>query len=327
MGWRRHSAPRPVAGYKKPEAGVRLTIALKEAYGGHGSMRRRLAPIAALGAAGALAAACGSADNPSQVVTSALDAVQTTPLQASFYGNFSLDVASLQGLPTSIQSQVAQLGNGGTVSGTLLQASSSRRELEMRAAGHAYDLVQYDGHGYMREDGGDWDEFSSTFSSSQTLNDNQVGIAVWVVGFTDQGPVSIIGQATELYHATLTSTSLTELLEALAVASGSAPNSSASRLADRLGLLSSFVTVSNAAADVWINTASGNLVKASLSGSLSVNVSPIASALAGQCEGGSGASPATGGTVRASLSLTVQISDYGGPVVVTKPVVAATTLP
>lgn len=296
-------------------------------------MRIRLSPPAAaavLAGAALLAAACGesanlTADTAGNAVASALEAAQTTPLKATFSGNVSLQTAGVQGLPASIQSQLAQLGGGGAASGTLLQQSSSRRELQVTSQGQTYDLVQYDGHAYVRTQGGAWAEASSTFPANLALSSSEISTAVADLGFSDQGAASVGGVATEHYHAAVTSASLTRLVEDLG-ASAAASAGSGSSLMTELTLLAPYVTLSHGAVDVWVSAHDGSLVKASVGGSISVDLGAISSALAG-LGASQGSLPANlSGTLGASLSLTLQVSDYGGSVTVTRPV-AATTLP
>src|ERR1035441_512896 len=91
---------------------------------------RRSLAVLTVGAAGLLAAACGpgavlTAETPDQAVSAALQAVQTTPLKASFTGQLTLNTASLSGLPASIQSALGQVGSGGSATGQLEQEGRS----------------------------------------------------------------------------------------------------------------------------------------------------------------------------------------------------------
>lgn len=290
----------------------------------------RPAAAATLAAAALLAAACGetaglTAAGSGQAVASALEAARTTPLQAAFTASLALQTAGVQGLPATIQSQLSQLGGGGSASGTLLQQSGSRRELRVTARGHTYDLVQYDGHGYVRSDGGAWAELASALPATPTVSGSDISTAVADLGFSDRGPATVDGVATEHYRAAVTSASLTKLLEDLGT-SAAASAGSGSGLMTELTLLAPYVSLSHATADVWVSTRNGSLVKASLGGTVSVDLGAISAALAGLGTSQGGTPPRLSGTLGASLSLSVQVSDYGGSVTVTRPH-AATTLP
>ena len=290
----------------------------------------RPAAAAMLAAAALLAAACGesaslTAAGSGQAVASALEAARTTPLRAAFTASLALQTAGVQGLPAKIQSQLSQLGGGGSASGTLLQQSGSRRELRVTAQGHTYDLVQYDGHGYVRTDGGAWAELASTLPATPAPSGSQISAAVAALGFSDRGPASVDGVATQRYRATLTTARLTTLIEDLG-ASASAGAGSGSSLMGDLALLSPYVTLSHATADVWVSTRNGSLVRAQVGGSVAVDLGAISAALAGLGTSQGGTPPRLSGTLGATLSLSVQVSDYGGSVTVTRPH-ASTTLP
>jgi hypothetical protein len=275
-------------------------------------------------AATAVAAACGTgarltADSPGQAVTAALEAAQTTPLVMSFTGSFSLDSAGLKGVPASLQPSLAELGSGGSASGRLIQASSNRREVTLSAAGHTYTLVQYDGHGYVRRDGGGFAELAKALPSGSTLSGATLSAAVDALGFQD---VTKAGDQTmEHYQATLTAASLEKLVEAL---SGSGSNSSSSQLQQVVTMLAPFLTLRGASADVWVSHATGALVRASLGGSFSVDVGKIASAFAGFAPPGALGKSLPSGTLSGSLSFGATVSHYGGSLTVTKPVATAT---
>ena len=94
----------------------------------------RLLPTLVAAAAVAVVAGCGpgailTAETPDQAVSSALQAVRTTPLRASLTGDLPLDTSSLTNLPASIQTILGQVGSGGSATGQLDQESSARRQL------------------------------------------------------------------------------------------------------------------------------------------------------------------------------------------------------
>jgi len=286
--------------------------------------RRSLALLAA-GAAALLAAACGpgailTAETPDQAVAGALQAVQTTPLRASLTGQLTLNTASLSGLPASIQSALGQVGSGGSATGQLVQESSSRRQLTLNAGGGSLSLVEYDGHGYVSQGGGSYAELSGTVPSSAGLSATDLTTAVAALSFQDQGPATVSGVSTERYSASITLSSLEKLAQALG---GSATGST--QLQPVLTLLAPYVTGSGSA-DLWLSTQGGGLVRGELTGALSVDVGAAASALSGLLAPASGSASLPAGTLGMSLSLQVDISDYGGSVTVTKPV-ATSTLP
>ena len=93
-----------------------------------------------------------------------------------------------------------------------------------------------------------------------------------------------------------------------------------------LTLLAPYAT-GQGSVEVWLSQRSGSLVRAELSGSLTVNVGAAASALSGllaPASGSSGSLP--GGSLGVSLSLRADVSDYGGTITVTRPE-ATSTLP
>jgi hypothetical protein len=286
--------------------------------------RRSLAVLAA-GATALLAAACGpgavlTAETPDQAVSAALRAVQSTPLQASFTGQLSLSTASLSGLPASIQSALGQVGSGGSATGQLKQESGARRQLTASAGGSSLSLVEYDGHGYVSRDGGGYAELSGTLPTGDAISSTELTTAVAALSFQDQGPATIGGVSTERYSASITLPSLEKLAQALG---GSATGST--QLAPVLAMLAPYVAGSGSV-DLWLSTGDGSLVRGALSGSLSVDVGAAASALAGLLSPSSGSASLPAGTLGVSLSLGFDVSDYGRPVTVTKPV-ATSTLP
>ncbi len=286
--------------------------------------RRSLAVLAA-GATALLAAACGpgavlTAETPDQAVSAALRAVQSTPLQASFTGQLSLSTASLSGLPASIQSALGQVGSGGSATGQLKQESGARRQLTASAGGSSLSLVEYDGHGYVSRDGGGYAELSGTLPTGDGISSTELTTAVAALSFQDQGPATIGGVSTERYSASITLPSLEKLAQALG---GSATGST--QLAPVLAMLAPYVAGSGSV-DLWLSTGDGSLVRGALSGSLSVDVGAAASALAGLLSPSSGSASLPAGTLGVSLSLGFDVSDYGRPVTVTKPV-ATSTLP
>ena len=286
--------------------------------------RRSLAFLVA-GAAALLAAACGpgvvlTAETPDQAVSTALQAVQTTPLQASFTGQLTLNTASLSGLPASIQSALGQIGSGGSATGQLEQESSARRHITASAASSSMSFVEYDGHGYVSQDGGAYAELSGALPSNTRLSATDLTTAVAALNFQDQGPATVSGVSTERYSASITLSSLEKLAQALG---GSATGST--QLEPVLTMLAPYVTGSGSA-DLWLSTRDGSLVRGTLSGSLSVDVGAAASALAGLLGPSSGSASLPTGTLGVSLSLGFDVSDYGGAVTVTKPV-ATSTLP
>jgi hypothetical protein len=286
---------------------------------------RRSLAVLAVGAAALLAAACGpgavlTAETPDQAVAAALQAVQTTPLQASFTGQLTLSAASLSGLPASIQSALGQVGSGGSATGQLKQESSARRQLTASAGSSSVSLVEYDGHGYVSQDGGGYAEVSGTLPSSAGISSTDLTTAVAALSFQDQGPATVSGVSTERYSASITLPALEKLAQALG---GSATGST--QLAPVLAMLAPYVTGSGSV-DLWLSTRDGSLVRGTLSGSLSVDVGAAASALGSLLAPSSGSASLPTGTLGVSLSLGFDVSDYGAAVTVTKPV-ATSTLP
>jgi hypothetical protein len=286
--------------------------------------RRSLAAVV-VGAVGLLAAACGpgailTAENPDQAVSAALQAAQTTPLRMSLTGQLALDTASLGGLPASIQKVLGQVGSGGSATGQLQQESSARRQVTASAGSSSGSFVEYDGHGYVSQDGGAYAEISGALPSGAGVSATDLSTAVAALSFQDQGSAPVSGVSTERYSASITLSSLEKLAQALG---GS--NAGSAQLGPVLAMLAPYVTGSGSA-DLWLSTRDGSVVKGTLTGSLTVDVGAAASALAGLLAPSSGSSSLPTGTLGVSLSLGFDVSDYGGPVTVTKPV-ATSTLP
>ncbi|MGD1052836.1 MAG: hypothetical protein ABR950_03305 [Candidatus Dormibacteria bacterium] len=286
---------------------------------------RRSLALLTTGAAALLAAACGpgailTAETPDLAVSTALQAVETTPLQASFSGQLTLSTGNLSGLPASIQSALGQIGSGGSATGRLVQESSSRRQLTLSAGGSSLRLVEYDGHAYVSQDGGAYAELSTALPSGAAAASTDLSTAVADLSFQDQGPATVDGVSTEHYSASITVPSLEKLAQDLGgTGSGSA------ELGPVLTMLAPYVTGSGSA-DVWLSTRDGSLVRGELTGSVSVDVGAAASAVAGLLAPTTGTASLPTGTLGASLSLQVDVSDYGGSVSVTKPA-ATSTLP
>lgn len=285
----------------------------------------RLLPALVAAAAVAVVAGCGpgailTAESPDQAVSAALQAAQTTSLRMSLTGDLHLDTASLTNLPASIQSVLGQVGSGGSATGSLAQESGARRQLTISAAGHSLALVQYDGRTYVSQDGGGYAQLPQTTGSSPEAGPSEIATAVAALGFQDQGPATVDGVGTERYSATITVATLEKLAQDLTT--GSAGGS----MEQGLTLLAPYAT-GQGSVEVWLSQRSGSLVRAELSGSLTVNVGAAASALSGllaPASGSSGSLP--GGSLGVSLSLRADVSDYGGTITVTRPE-ATSTLP
>ena len=273
----------------------------------------------------AVVAGCGpgatlTAESPDQAVSAALQSAQTTPLRMSLTGDLHLDTASLTNLPASIQSMLGQVGSGGSATGSLEQESGARRQLTLSAAGHSLALVEYDGHIYVSQDGGAYAQLPRSAEASPVANPSMLTILVAALDFQDQGPATLDGVSTEHYTATVTVATLEKLAEDLPSGGGSGS------LAQGLTLLAPYAT-GQGSVDIWLSERSGSLVRAGLSGSLTVDVGAAASALSGllaPASGSSGSLP--GGSLAVSLSLRADVSDYGGAITVTQPH-ATSTLP
>jgi hypothetical protein len=278
----------------------------------------RLLPTLVAAAAVAVVAGCGpgailTAESPDQAVTSALQAVQTTPLRMSLTGDLHLDTASLTNLPASIQTILGQVGSGGSATGSLEQESSARRQLTVSATGHSLALVEYDGQIYVSQDGGAYAQLPQSAGSSPEAGPSSLATAVAALGFQDQGSATVDGVDAERYTATITVATLEKLAQDLASGGGSGS------LGQGLSLLAPYVT-GQGSVDVWLSQRSGGLVRAELSGSLTVNVGAAASALAGLLAPASGSSSSLpAGSLGVSLSLRADVSDYGGSITVTRP--------
>jgi hypothetical protein len=290
-------------------------------------LRRPIGLAVLTGGALLVVAGCGpglllSADSPDQAVTTALEQAQTTPLVMSFSGSLGLQTSGLGNLPGQIQSALGQLGGGGSATGKLTQESSARRELDVTAAGQSLSFVEYDGHAYVQSDGGGYAELPASSRATPVVSASDISTAVGDLGFSDAGAATKDGQSVEDYHADLTSAVLGKLVQDLA---GSASGSSGSGLQQEMSLLAGLATTSGSV-DLWVSTANGGLVAASLTGKISVDFGAIASAFAGLASGAGGAASLPTGSASVSLSLNAQVSDYDGAVKVTQPV-ATTTLP
>jgi len=284
--------------------------------------------LAAAAAAGAVAvAACGpgavlTADTPGQAVSTALEAVQTTPLRMSLTADLTVNAGGVSGLPSSIQSALGQIGGGSSATGHLDQESAARRELTGSAGGHTLTLVQYDGHGYVSEDGGAYAELSMSLPSSATVSPSDVSAAVNALGFQDQGGATVDGVGVEHYSAPITLSALEKLAQSVAASPSAGGMGS---LGQGLTLLAPYVS-GHGTADLWLSTKDGSLVRASVSGSVSIDVGAIASALSGLMPAAGSAGSTPTGSLDMSLSLQADVSDYGGSVTVSKPS-ATSTLP
>jgi len=285
--------------------------------------------LAAAAAAGAVAvAACGpgavlTADTPGQAVSTAVEAAQTTPLRMNLTADLTVNAGGVSGLPSSIQSALGQLGSGGSATGHLDQESAARREITGSAGGHSLTVVQYDGHGYVSEDGGAYAEFSTTLPSSTTVSTADVSAAVNALGFQDQGGTSVDGVSVEHYSAPITLSALQKLAQSV-TASPSAGGMMGS-LGQGLALVAPYVS-GHGTVDLWLSTKDGSLVRASVSGSMSIDVGAIASALSGLMPMAGASGSTASGSLEMGLSAQADVSDYGGSVTVSKPT-ATSTLP
>ncbi len=254
-------------------------------------------------------------------MTTALEQAQTTPLVMSFSASLGLDDAGVANLPGRLQSALGKLGSGGSATGKLTQESSARRELDVTAAGHSLSFVEYDSHAYVQSDGGGYAELPSSSPANPVVSASDISTAVGDLTFSDAGPATKGGQSVEDYHADLSSAVLEKLVQDL---SGSA-GGTASEFQQAITLLGPLVTATGSV-NLWISTANGSLVAASLSGKISVDVGGIASAFAGLTSGAGGAASLPTGSASLSLSFDSQVSKYGGAIKVTQPT-ATTTLP
>jgi hypothetical protein len=288
---------------------------------------RRALPglVLTVAAAGLAAAACGpgavlTADTPDQAVSAALQSAQTTPLRMSLSGDLTLDTAGLANLPASIQTAINQIGTGGSATGQLTQESSARRQLTVSADGSTLTFVEYDGHGYVSQGGGSFAELSTTLPTAAAVGSSDLSTAVSDLSFADEGPATVDGVAAEHYSASITVSTLEKLVQDLGGSSGESAD-----LGPALALLAPYVSGSGTA-DLWLSAANGSLVRAALSGSLTVAVGSAASALAGLGMLPASAGSLPTGSLGLSLSLTADVSDFGGSVSVTEPD-ATSTLP
>jgi hypothetical protein len=287
---------------------------------------RRTLPVLFAAAVAAVAAGCGpgailTSETPDQAVTAALQAASTTPLRMSLSGDLQLDTSGLGNLPASIQAAISQIGSGGSATGQLIQENGARRQVTATAAGHSLTLVEYDGHGYVSQDGGAYAEVPAAAPSSPAAGSSQLGTAVADLSFQDQGPATVGQVSAERYSATITVSTLERLAQDLGGGGGSS-----AQLAPMLDMLAPYVSGSGTV-DLWLSTADGGLVRAALTGSLTVNVGAAATALSSLIApaGGSSGSLPTG-SLGVSIGLNLDVSDYGGSVSVTKPD-ATSTLP
>jgi hypothetical protein len=280
-------------------------------------MRRSLCTGLAVVGAGLAVAACGpgtrlSADTPDQAVAAALVAAESVPLTATLTGTVHLDTTGLH-LPSGGGMGLGSLG-AQSLSGTLTQESGARRELDVTAAGQQVSLVQYDGRGYARLGTGPWYETPASRSAAAGVSAAAIRTAVDDLGFRDAGPATVDGHGVEHYHAALTAATLEKLVGDLA---GSMGGASSSELRQALSRYGSLLTVSEGAADVYLDAGDGSLVRASVSGTVSLDVGGIASAFAGSSGAAAGAMP--DGSLGMSMSLAVTVTGYGSPVTVTEP--------
>ena len=287
--------------------------------------RRLLAPLAA-GAAALALAACGqaaalTAESPDQAVAAAFQQAETTPLQVSLTGDLRLSATGLANLPSSIQEALSRISSGGSASGQLDQQSAARRQLTVSAAGHRLTLVEYDGHGYVSRDGGSFAELSTALPTSPALSPSRLSALVAALGFQDDGHGTVDGVSAEHYSAPLTVATLENLVQA----GGAGGATVSGRLEQALAMLAAFVS-GQGTADVWLSLHDGSLVRATLSGTFTLDVGAAASALSGLMP----SPPPTGslptGSLGVSVSAQADVSDFGGPVTVTEPQ-ASSTLP
>jgi hypothetical protein len=183
-------------------------------------------------------------------------------------------------------------------------------------------LVEYDGHAYVRLDGGGYEELSRSLPTSPAAGPSSAASLVGALNFQDRGPATVDGQAVEEYSAPITQSVLENLATVLGTGSGG------SRLSQALSMLAPFVTVSDSAVDVWLSSSAGTLVKASVSASLTLDVGRIASALSGLAPSRPASAAALPtGTLGLTVALTVQVTKYGGTVTVPKPASVGTFSP
>jgi hypothetical protein len=174
-------------------------------------------------------------------------------------------------------------------------------------------LVEYDGHDYISQDGGAYAQLPQSAEASPVANPSSLTTLVAALDFQDQGSATVDGVSTEHYSATITVATLEKLAQDLPSGGGSGS------LEQGLTLLAPYAT-GQGSVDLWLSERSGGLVRAELSGSLTVNVGAATSALSGllaPASGSSGSLP--GGSLGVSLSLRADVSDYGGAITVTQP--------
>ena len=308
-------------------------------------------PARYLVAAGALAAVaisgCGSHSNASSsaqqaqlAVAAAAQKSATASLRYDLTANVGLDTSKLTGLSAAEVSKLTGLQNV-AVTADAEQESASRQKVNLTlkygTESHTATIVNYDGTVYYSADG-------SAFESGATPKQLSGGLGTTLnqpakyleslPGFQDKGTTQQDGLTVEKYEATIDQ-SLIGKLFAGALAQGTGQNNPAlaPQVAAMLqGFLQQLVHVDSGTADAYVRSDDGRLDRATVTTSLTLDLSNLGSILGGLQSLGATGHGATsnasaslpGGQIHANIAASAHLYDYGAPITVTKPTVSTT---
>ncbi|HZS15357.1 MAG TPA: hypothetical protein VFC09_12235 [Candidatus Dormibacteraeota bacterium] len=289
---------------------------------------RHLPRLAATGlVAGLAVSACGgTADvlqgkSPQQIITLASTSVSSGAYHMSLDGRMSVDTSGVSGLPSGVMDQLGSMLGNLTMSGSGDVQSSQRMRFSMTMKpilDKAVEVVFYDGSEFLSQDGGKTfaDAGSFSFNGLPVSPSDQVALLKDLATVQDEGSTTRDGQSVEHLHATLGPDYISKVLSKL----GGNP-----QMQQFATLFSQVMTLRSGSVDAYVRKADGKLdsevTNASIAFDMKKLFSVLSQAFGGQVPGGAGGLGNVSGAMVLGESLTVQLSNYGENVQITKPTV------
>lgn len=308
-------------------------------------------PARYLVAAGALTAVavsgCGNHGTASSsiaaqlAVAAAAQKSQAASLRYDLTAKIGVDASKLTGVSAAELGKLSGLQSI-AVTADAEQESASRQKIDLTfksgTGSHTATVVDYDGTVYYSVDGGAFESGTTPKQLSGGLGTalNQPAKYLDTIpGFQDKGTTHEDGVSVERYEATVDQGLISRLFAgALAPGGGQSNSAVPPQVASMLqGFLQKLVHIDSGAADAYVRSDDGRLDRATLTTSLTVDLSSLGSILGGlQSLGGTdhaassaGQGSLLGGQVHANIDVNAHLYDYGASIVVTKPTAVTST--
>jgi hypothetical protein len=311
--------------------------------------RRSTRYLVAAGAVAAVAVSgCGSHAGASSSSSQAQLAVaagaqnsQAASLRYDLTANIGVDASKLRGLGASELAKLSGLQSV-AVTADAEQENASRQKINLSLKSgnesHTATIVNYDGTVYYSLDGGAVESGAKPKQLSGgvgTALNQPAKYLDSVPGFQDKGTVQKDGVTVEQYEAAIDQSLIAKLF-AGALSQGSGQNTSEvpPQVASMLqGFLQQLVHIDSGTADAYVRWDDGRLDRATLTTSLTVDLSNLGSMLGelqslGVTDYAATSAPQGGlpdGQVHANIKVNAHMYDYGASITVTRPNAVAST--